>query len=154
LRAHDKNLTTENTEKAQRAKRKGFGDEPEGLFSAHSRSLSCIHTSCRGSGVARVRGFGDVAPPSVTNRRLMILMAVQSRRAGLCNVLRSPFSRLFQQMAEIPVAALLSKPLKRLQILCFLYPTATCPPKCFLYIGGKLWVFLVFLFSSPARRAL
>ena len=85
-----------------------------------------------------------------------------SRSSWQCNpaerdyamYLRSLFSRLFQQMAEIPVAALLSKPLKRLQILCFLYPTATCPPKCFLYIGGKLWVFLVFLFSSPARRAL
>ena len=141
MRAHDKNLTTENTEKAQRAKRKGFGDKPVRAFFACSRSLSCIHTSCRGSGVARVRGCGDVAPPSVTNRRLLILMAVQSRRAGLCHVLRSLFSRLFQQMAENP-ARRLNKPLKRFRCCFFVpYPTATCPPKCFLYVGGKPWGF-------------
>ena len=56
-----------------------------------------------------------------------------SRSSWQCNpaerdyamYLRSLFSRLFQQMAEIPVAALLNKPLKRFQCCFFVpYPTA------------------------------
>ena len=54
-----------------------------------------------------------------------MILAAPSRKAGLRHVLRSPFSRLFQQMAEIPVAALLNKPLKRFQCCFFVpYPTA------------------------------
>ena len=54
-----------------------------------------------------------------------MILAAPSRKAGLCNVLRSLSAVCFNRWLKIPVAALLNKPLKRFQCCFFVpYPTA------------------------------